>query len=257
MDTLTEAELNKREIRAVSEHHHATKGSLTEVRATNYYLAEEMREIAEGWAELGNVKKEKRAIEAAQRCDYRSMGIRDCRTQGIGFFDETGKQITEEDAKMAVKTGTTPKIKKLAAKKKAGDGGGKKKPTLKKIAKKAAPAAPAAPKKKVAKKKPAAATPKSKRPVGKTTGLGVHAAWTHIFEQNERAKKPDRLTDEKIAKWMYKEFPTKTTAAFAFPARVRKKYNAGGLAKGGAVPKTESRQFDEAGTVVPPKVKGE
>ena len=86
------------------------------------------------------------------------------------------------------------------------------------------------------------------RPTGKTTGLGVQAAWAHCFKQNGNVKAGDRLTDAEITKWMNREFPGRNSAIFNAVTGVRRKYNLGGLTKG-EIPKKQSVAYDEDGNV--------
>lgn len=69
------------------------------------------------------------------------------------------------------------------------------------------------------------------RPVGLKTGLGIQAAWVHIFVQNEKGAKKNKLTDAEITNWMETEFPSRKSKVFGMVASVRNKYNKGGLTK--------------------------
>lgn len=91
------------------------------------------------------------------------------------------------------------------------------------------------------------------RPQGKTTGLGVQAAWVHIFEQNEKVAKAKRLTDDGISAFMHKEFPGRQSKVFDGVQSVRTKYNKGGLT-GGEVPKTQSIRYGDDGSASPTRV---
>ncbi|HAB53319.1 MAG TPA: hypothetical protein DCE80_14305 [Ignavibacteriales bacterium] len=69
------------------------------------------------------------------------------------------------------------------------------------------------------------ANAESKRAVGKTTKLGVQAAWFYILQKNESSK--PKLSDEQITAWMYKEFPEKKSACFKQVSGARRKFNLG------------------------------
>lgn len=150
-----------------------------------------------------------------------------------------------------------------------------KKAAAKKAATKAAPKK-AAPKKKAKAKKAASGAVNSPikgdgnaRPTGKTTGLGVEAAWHYIFEKNEvaagrlkgkghfkDAKSPTKLkdgkpfTDEQISEWMYAEFPNRGSAAFKMVSSARIKANDGRLPRSLGTPVVQFQRYDEAGQVI-------
>lgn len=90
------------------------------------------------------------------------------------------------------------------------------------------------------------------RPVGKTTGLGIQDAWVHVFEQNSKAKKADRMTDDQISAWMHNEFPGRESKVFDRVQSVRTKYNKGGLTRG-VVPSIQSVPYDAEGNVSEPR----
>jgi hypothetical protein len=141
--------------------------------------------------------------------------------------------------------------KKKATKKKAPKRAAKKK-SSKPVAKKTAPkkAAKKAPKKKTAKKKTKRGNADvGKRPVGKTTMVGVQATWVWVFERNEKAKKRDKWTDERISEFMKSEFPGRESAVFDRIQAMRFKYNAGGMT-GGVQPKVQSNRYDGDGEII-------
>lgn len=94
------------------------------------------------------------------------------------------------------------------------------------------------------------------RPLGVTTGLPILLGWCYIFQQNEKAPKEQRLTDEEISNWMKKEYPGRDTPAFDHPARARREYNEGKFTRGTA-PVKPSRPYDKDGNVLTEKPKGE
>lgn len=87
------------------------------------------------------------------------------------------------------------------------------------------------------------------RPIGLTTGLPILLAWCYIFQQNQKATKAQRKTDEQISKWMKAEFPGRKTAAFDNVNGCRIAYNGGRYTKE-VEPKVQSQRFDENGEVV-------
>ncbi len=95
-----------------------------------------------------------------------------------------------------------------------------------------------------AKEKAVANTHAVQRPIGKTLGLGIQDTWVHIFLQNGKAKKKDRLTDAEITKFIKSEFPRRKTEYFRRVDWVRRRYNRGGLTKG-VVPKRVSVAYDK------------
>jgi len=101
-----------------------------------------------------------------------------------------------------------------------------------------------APVKKVVAKKVVAKAEKEAgvaRPVGKTTGVGVHQTLAVLFKDNHMKK----LTDEQLSKAYIKEFPSKANDALAQPnqfPRHRRNYNAGKFT-GGEAPKRQSVQY--------------
>jgi hypothetical protein len=120
---------------------------------------------------------------------------------------------------------------KVAAKRKAKKAPAKKAPTKKKVAKKAGE------------------VNTNSRAPGLTFGLGVEKTWVKLFEQNEKCKKAERMTDEQITEFMYAEFPHKTCEVFKHVNGVRGKYNRGGFHKGEA-PELQSKRYDENGDVL-------
>lgn len=113
--------------------------------------------------------------------------------------------------------------------------------------------------KKVAKKKESA----NPIPVGKTLGLRIQDTWISLFEQNEKAPKTQKKTDEDLRKFILKEFPTVDSNLFSQLRdgvlhriqAIRARYNRGGMT-GGKAPKVQSHRYDEQGNYADPKFSG-
>lgn len=86
----------------------------------------------------------------------------------------------------------------------------------------------------------------SGRPLGTSTGLPISLFWCYIFQQNEKAPKANKLTDDKIRTLIKKEFPGRASNAFDAISTWRHKFNLGGFTRGSA-PKLKSKRYDEAG----------
>jgi hypothetical protein len=93
------------------------------------------------------------------------------------------------------------------------------------------------------------------RPIGVTTGLPITAAWSYIFQVNEKQPVNEKWTDEQISGWMKEEFPGRATPAFDHPAGCRADYNAGKFSKGVA-PTLQSNQYSADGQIVAPRQRG-
>ena len=94
----------------------------------------------------------------------------------------------------------------------------------------------------MAKKKTKKTALKSKRPVGKTTGVGVNATWVLIFQKNEKLPTARKLTDAQITKFMQFEFFGRNSKVFETVSVVRGRYNRGLLTRG-KVPTIQSKQY--------------
>ena len=103
---------------------------------------------------------------------------------------------------------------------------------------------------KVAKERAAKKTeiqkPTGARPIGKTTKLGVQAAWIYVLQQNEKVPAKERLTDEQITKFMKREFPGRQTKVFDAVQAARNKLNKGGFGEQSFV----SQRYDADGKAV-------
>lgn len=94
------------------------------------------------------------------------------------------------------------------------------------------------------------------RPIGRTTGEGVHGAWVSVFKRNEKLPKGKKLTDPQITEFMMSEFPGRASKVFEYVHGVRNKYNKGGLTQGKVPPVEEqSHRYDERGNVIEGRVK--
>lgn len=88
----------------------------------------------------------------------------------------------------------------------------------------------------------------SGRPLGVTTGLPIRMYWCLLFQQNEKAPKAKKMTNEQIAAAMKKEYPGRDSAVFDSVAYVRRQFNQGILTRG-MKPKYESHAYDAEGNV--------
>lgn len=177
-----------------------------------------------------------RARQLAELCELKRRGIQDYSSVGLGFW--RGNEYlgpTLRDAEKKKKENDMAKVRKAREAKAAR---AKSKPKAKAKTKSKAKA----------KKKSTGRGGKPGRPKGTTTGLPIQAAWVHIFEQNRKAPKKKRLTDDQISEWMKKEFPGRKSKVFDMVNSVRTKFNKGGLTKG-EVPKVESVPYDEDGNI--------
>lgn len=103
-------------------------------------------------------------------------------------------------------------------------------------------------------KKPAKV--KAKVKVSPPKKLKLNAAWTSLFQENERCPKTQRKTDDQLVKEMQKLFPDKRErTTITRPNMIRSIYNKGtNLFKLQGAAKVRSRRFDENGDVVEGRV---
>ena len=96
---------------------------------------------------------------------------------------------------------------------------------------------------------------------GNTSGLGITAYFSMLFEINEICPKKRKLTDLEIAIKLAKEFPTRKTAQlvhFVGPNKkhtinsYRYRYNSGKFTRG-VLPKRRSFRYNDQGEVVDSK----
>lgn len=90
------------------------------------------------------------------------------------------------------------------------------------------------------------------RPIGTTTGLPVNLAVCYVFQQNEKAPKDKKLTDQGIAEWLRKEFPGRKTGYWDQVQLMRWKYNQGKFTRG-MKPTKQSHRYDSGGALIDPK----
>jgi hypothetical protein len=90
------------------------------------------------------------------------------------------------------------------------------------------------------------------RPLGVRHGLPVFLTCCYLLQQNQKAQKKDRLTDDQLAAELKKEFPGRETAWFDDVTGWRRAYNEGRFTKGSPV-KNKSQMFDSNGDVTEPK----
>ena len=91
-----------------------------------------------------------------------------------------------------------------------------------------------------------------KKGSGSDRGPGVAETWVRLFEQNERAAKGKKMTDEDITAELNRTFPKKKSKIFKAVASVRSKYNAGGF-NGGKRPAVQSFRYDTNGEQLAPR----
>lgn len=87
---------------------------------------------------------------------------------------------------------------------------------------------------------------------GKTLGLSIRDTWKHLFQENEKAAKGSKKTDEQLQQFMRDEFPGRTGHNFTSPGgvqAVRNYYNAGNFDKG-EIPEVPSQKYNEEGEAV-------
>lgn len=92
------------------------------------------------------------------------------------------------------------------------------------------------------------------RPLGTSTGLPVYLAIVFTLQQNEKAPKNRKLTDQKLAEWMRSEFPGRDTKFWDGIQNMRTNYNIGKYTKG-MIPKLQSHRYDSGGECIDPKYK--
>lgn len=182
-------------------------------------LAEELHAAASAFGKSEILTKAKKLLRF---CQLKRRGITDCTEFGMGLI--RGNERLDPTTLLPIREGdetmtTQQKRSRSSAKKKKEKGEGK-------------------------------------RPVGETTGLPIQHAWVHIFVQNEKAAKNNRMTDKQISDWLKKEFKGRPSKVFEERSvnGVRSKYNRGGLTKG-AVPSVLSRRFDENGEILERKAR--
>lgn len=81
---------------------------------------------------------------------------------------------------------------------------------------------------------------------GKTLGLKVGETWVHLFQQNEKAKRSKKMTDDELATFMKKEFPDRTSKNVTAVQSNRTCYNKG-VYNDGVAPKVQSHPYDDDG----------
>lgn len=89
------------------------------------------------------------------------------------------------------------------------------------------------------------------RPLGTSTGLPLFMAICYVFQQNEKATKAKKLTDEQISEWLRHEFPGRNTAYFDRVQETRNYYNRGKYTRS-VPPRLKSHRYDSGGTEIDP-----
>lgn len=89
------------------------------------------------------------------------------------------------------------------------------------------------------------------RPVGITTGLPIFMAICYALQQNEKADKAMKLTDQQIAEWLRLEFPGRGTDYWNHVQEMRKQYNNGRYTRNQR-PIVKSHRYDSGGTEIDP-----
>jgi hypothetical protein len=91
-------------------------------------------------------------------------------------------------------------------------------------------------------------------PVGVTTGLPIFLAVAYVFQQNEKAPRTRKLTDQQIAEWLRAEFPGRATKYWDDVQWFRVRYNNGKLTRG-VRPELQSHRYDSGGENIDPAYK--
>lgn len=88
-------------------------------------------------------------------------------------------------------------------------------------------------------------------PLGMTTGLPIFMAICYALQQNEKAPRDERLTDQGLADWFRAEFPGRDAKYWDKVQNLRSNYNSGRYTRG-MVPLKKSHRYDSGGEEIDP-----